>query len=152
MSGIYAFSDGTESLDSTAVLVQENIVWDEDSVSEDPVVIRYTTASEDMLTDTMSESFVTADENDSPTQYFSVLETSSETILGDMNITIDGTKDVGEEETVEYSEADTMETGEIASVAGNDIMLYNVPGDGLYGIQLAEDEDGNLQKYQFKLR
>lgn len=150
MSGMYAFSDGTESLDSSAVLVEENsIAWDEDSAAaEDQVVIGYTSG----LTDTISEGFVTADEDASTTQYFSVLETSTETILGDMNISLGGGKDV--EETVEYGDGDGdgLEAGEMASIAGNDIMLYEMPGDGLYGIQLAEDEEGNLQKYQFKLR
>lgn len=153
MSGIYTFTEGAESLDSTTVLVaEENIVWNENTTAEDQVVIGYTNDSDSILGDTINETFVTADEDGSTTQYFSVLETSSDTILGDMNITINSGKESVLEDVVEYTEGDDIEPGEIASVAGNDIMLYNVPGDGLYGIQLAEDEDGNLQKYRFKLR
>lgn len=149
MSGIYAFADATESLDSTAVLVEENIVWDQ-TASDDQVVIGYTSASDGILTDTINESFVTADE-DSTTQYFSVLETSSETILGDISMTVNSTKNL-EDENTEYTETEGVEPGEIVSMNDNDITLYSVPGDGLYGIQIAEDEHGNLQKYQFKLR
>lgn len=146
MSGIYAFADATESLDSTAVLVEENIVWDQ-TAADDQVVIGYTSASDGILTDTINDSFVTADE-DSTTQYFSVLETSSETILGDMSMTVNNTKNLEDENT----ETESFEPGEIVSMNDNDITLYSVPGDGLYGIQIAEDEHGNLQKYQFKLR
>lgn len=149
MSGIYAFSDNPESLDS-AVLVEENIVWDHDASAEDQVVIGYASASDGILADTISESFVTADD-DSTTQYFSILETSSETILGDMSMAMDGTKEA-EELAAEDDELQEVEPGEVTNVNGNDVMLYNVPGDGLYGIQIAEDEHGNLQKYQFKLR
>lgn len=149
MSGIYTFSDTAESLDSSAVLVEENIVWDRDDAG-DQVVIGYTNASDSILTDTISESFVTADE-DNTTQYFSVLETSTETILGDLNITLENPKEL-EEDTVELSETAPYETGEVVSVNGNDITLFSVPGEGLYGIQIAEDEEGNLQKYQFKVR
>lgn len=147
MSGIYSFSDGGESLDSNAVLVEENIVWDQDIRSGDQVVIGYTSASDEILTDTISESFVSADDDGSTTQYFSVLETSSDTILGDMNVTINEEGVV--EETVECED---LEEAEEVNNFANDIMLYNVPGEGLYGIQSAEDEEGNLQKYRFKLR
>lgn len=152
MSGIYTFPDNSESLDSTAVLVEENVVWDHNSEEDDDqVVVGYTSTSDSILTDTINESFVTAHEDDSTTQYFSVLETSSETILGEMNMTMDTSKECVEE-TVEFTDGDDVESEGVTNVAGNDIMLYNVPGDGLYGIQLAEDEHGNLQKYQFKLR
>lgn len=142
MSGMYA--DFTDD-DSSGVLVEENngIAWDEETAAtEDQVVIGY---------DTINESFVSAVEDGSTTQYFSVMETSTETMLGDMSaITLDGDAK-GTEFTTDGG--DTGLEGEMmANIAGNDIMLYDVPGDGLYGIQLAEDEAGNLQKYQFKLR
>lgn len=134
----YLFTVNSDSLDSS-VLVEENVVWDnsgEEDLEDDIVVDGI------LDEDAMAESFATAtadDDADGSTRYFSVLETSSETILGDMELTTDATE---QERRVE-------ETG---NGDGNEVMLYSVPGDGLYGIQFAEDEQGNLQKYQFRLR
>lgn len=98
--------------------------------------------------DTINESFVSA--IDDTTQYFSMMETSTERMLGDISaITLD--EDNNAKKT-EFTDASCLEGEMMASIAGNNIMLYDAPEDGLYGLQLAEDEAGNLQKYQFKLK
>lgn len=149
MSGTFTFSDN-QGLDTT-VLVEEAIVWNQDNCNDVQNTVDYVDNDETILTDAISESYVTADEDEENTQYFSVLESSSQTILDDMSITIENAKDV--DDSTEFHENNDEENiAETTNLNGNDVMLYSVPGDGLYGIQIAEDEDGNLQKFQFKLR
>lgn len=142
MSTSYAFTENQELLDST-VLVEESIVWDQRS-SEDQV---YSDSSHSVLTTTVDESYVTADEDQNETQYFSILDPS---ILGDENVSVQNSKIIEGDEATHLGGEELMQ--DTTHMNGHEVLLYNVPGDGLYGIQVAEDEDGNLQKYQFKIR
>lgn len=143
MADSFTFPVTQEVLLDSSVLVEENIVWDQDCTQSE---VTYDEDSQTVLTsDTINESYATAaDEDENGTQYFSILDTSTDTMLGDMSTTRLG--DETEENNFTNEEVST------ANVNGQDVVLYNVDGDGLYGIQIAEDEDGNLQKYQFKIR
>lgn len=87
---------------------------------------------------------MTAAENDN-TQYFSVLETTSESELN---------------ATLEPENHMLMDEGEETAVDGvggdggsGQVTLFKVGNtEELYGIQVAHDGEGNMQKYQFKVR
>lgn len=87
------------------------------------------------LTDNINETYMTA--TDDNTQYFSVLETT------DLNDTL--------ENNVLFENAYEEDTSE--NVEKNQVVLYKIDdSEDLYGIQVAHDAEGNLQKYQFKVR
>lgn len=142
MSTSYTFTENQELLDST-VLVEESIVWDQRS-GEDQA---YADNSHSVLTNTIDESYVTADEDQNETQYFSILDPS---ILGEESVVENSKITDSDETTIQLNEQELML--DTTSMNGHEVLLYNVPGDGLYGIQVAEDEEGTLQKYQFKIR
>lgn len=144
MSASYTFTENPELLDS-AVLVEESIVWDQ-SNGEDQT---YIDNSHTILTDTIDESYVTADGDDNTTQYFSILDPS---ILSEMNISAENPKIADADDMTAFQLNEEQLMLDTTNVNGQDVLLYNVPNDGLYGIQVAEDADGNLQKYQFKIR
>lgn len=146
MSASYTFTDNQELLDST-VLVEESIVWDQEEECGDSQQA-YADDSHTVLTTTINDSYVTADEGPNETQYFSILDPS---MLGEENITIENAKVTeSDETTTQINEQELML--DATSVNGHEVLLYQVPGDGLYGIQVAEDEEGNLRKYQFKIQ
>ncbi|XP_017770855.1 PREDICTED: uncharacterized protein LOC108558451 isoform X2 [Nicrophorus vespilloides] len=95
---------------------------------------------------TLSETFMSA-QSDNETQYFSVFE-NNETILGDMtqdNLEVPHVDEIAEEFEL------NQEAGEDTS--SQEVVLFRVDGsDALYGFQLAQDEEGNLQKYQFQVQ
>lgn len=147
MSGTGMYADFTD---------EENngIAWDEENAAAAAAATATTTQDQVVIGyDTTNESFFSAiDDTNNTTQYFSVMETSTKTMLGDMSAAITLDADNNAKGSTDFIDAGCLEGDMMANTSGNDIMLYDVPGDGLYGIQLAEDEAGNLQKYQFKLR
>ncbi|CAH1963430.1 unnamed protein product [Acanthoscelides obtectus] len=94
------------------------------------------------------ESYMTAIDAGDDTQYLSVIGAD------------DGTFEVAEsaglnEEHIEESTLENNTNNETDQVQneGNQVIIFNVEGsDELFGLQLAEDEEGNLQKYQFQYR
>lgn len=144
MSGSFTFAESHDGLESS-ILIEENVIWD----GSDQATLTCIEDSEG--SDTITEHYITAQEDENGTQYFSVLETSTDTILDDMSITVDSNVlDIEEVEALQMNADD--QAVDTANVNGQEVLIYDVPGDGLYGIQIAADEDGNLQKYQFKLR
>lgn len=100
------------------------------------------------LSDTMNESYVTAEE-DSPSRYFSVIDSSNEMSLDNLNITLSNPKLEVEDDFIpeEVPEQVQEEPSE------QQVVVFTVEGsDELFGIQVAHDEEGNLQKYQFQFR
>lgn len=88
---------------------------------------------------TLNESYLSADNSPSnnTTQYFSMLE---DTVVHDdsADTTVDETS---------ATEGDTL------LQEPDKVMLYRIQGsDDMYAVQVAEDENGKLQKYQFKVR
>ncbi|KRT80508.1 zinc finger protein [Oryctes borbonicus] len=138
-----------EGLEPT-ILVEENVIWDDQDNSniEEQASITYANSANTTLTETGNESYVTA-AGDNTTQYFSVLETSNETILNDISdVTINSSVIQGND-----VEGTHLEENSSIDVNNGQVVLFKVDGsDELYGFQLIHDDEGNLQKYQFKVR
>nr|XP_023012759.1 uncharacterized protein LOC111502827 [Leptinotarsa decemlineata] len=101
--------------------------------------------------DSINDTFTTAIEDDEDeTQYLSILETTRDVTLEDLhNLNMTNSKIKIPE--LEYSSgsgsSDLTDSGE------QQVVIFKVEGsDDLYGIQLAQDEEGNIQKYQFQFR
>ncbi|KAG5891583.1 hypothetical protein JTB14_022248 [Gonioctena quinquepunctata] len=97
--------------------------------------------------DSINDSYATAIEDDeNETQYLSVLETSNDETLEDLpNTTVGNT---------EHSET-SSESGNINFIESGEqqVVVFKLEGsDDLYGVQIAQDEEGNYQKYQFQFR
>lgn len=143
MSGQYLFS-ATKSLD------QDAITWTNQTSTPTSIHVNVTSSS---LTDSLNESYATAIE-DNDTAYLSVLETTNETTLEALhNLTLENSKII----THEHLEPSTESVVETISVnlddAGENVVLFKVDGtDELYGVQLVQDDEGNIQKYQFQFR
>ncbi|XP_018570871.1 uncharacterized protein LOC108910663 [Anoplophora glabripennis] len=110
--------------------------------------------SDSTLTDSINESYATAVE-DNETQYLSVLETTNDITLEDLhNLTLENSK-IAPQENLQFENMSPMESLETNESEMNDqqVIVFSVEGsDDLYGIQFAQDEEGNMQKYQFKFR
>ncbi|EEZ97368.1 protein suppressor of hairy wing [Tribolium castaneum] len=103
------------------------------------------------LTDTINESYATA-VGDSPSRYLSVLDTSGEMSLENLNINLTNPKLEVEEPVENFISEEIFEQPQEES---NDqqVVVFSIEGsDELFGIQVAQDEEGNLQKYQFQFR
>jgi hypothetical protein len=123
------------------ISVDESVVWNHDNID----------AVNSTLTDTINEGYVTAEE-DSPTQYLSVLDSTSEISLENLNITLANPK-LEVEETADNFITDQILDQVPDEINDQQVVVYTVEGsDELYGIQVAQDEDGNYQKYQFQFR
>lgn len=135
MSESYLFATNNKTLD------QDTIVW-ANQISP-PNTLNFSGAS---LTESFNETYVTAIEgNDS--EYLSVLETTNESTLEDLNLTLSNSKEDNVELNIEHSSE--LNVGE----NGEQVVVFTVDGsDELYGIQTILDEHGNTQKYQFKFR
>ncbi|CAH1173605.1 unnamed protein product [Phaedon cochleariae] len=104
------------------------------------------------MTDSINDSYATAiDENE--TQYLSVLESSNDVTLEDLhNLTI-GNPKLMEQENLQTEPVDVPEDSDGIDAGDHQVVIFNMEGsDDLYGIQFAQDEDGNMQKYQFQVR
>ncbi|XP_044261958.1 uncharacterized protein LOC123009601 [Tribolium madens] len=103
------------------------------------------------LTDTINESYATAVE-DSPSRYLSVLDSSGEMSLENLNITLSNPKLEVEEPVENFIPEEVLEQPQEESNE-QQVVIFTIEGsDELFGIQVAQDEDGNLQKYQFQFR
>ncbi|KAF5298960.1 hypothetical protein FQR65_LT09509 [Abscondita terminalis] len=122
----------------SAVLVEDGVVWDQGEVE---MSLNY--ASNDItLIENNNESYLTAtDGND--TQYFSVLETTNEATLGDLNdITL--YTNGGDVEISDQQDVNSLDEQQSIYAVGT--------SDDLYAFQVAYDEDGNMQRYRYVLR
>ncbi|GJQ72628.1 putative zinc finger protein [Trypoxylus dichotomus] len=137
-----------EGLEST-ILVEQGVIWDDQDSSntQERTTIGYANSANTTLTETGNESYVTATGDN--TQYFSVLESSNQTILNDIS---DATINTSLIQGDDIEETHPEENNGI-DVNNGQVVLFKVDGsDELYGFQLIHDDDGNLQKYQFKVR
>lgn len=90
---------------------------------------------------------MTANEEENETQYFSVLESSSGDLLNDTLSNKANSNDSNHLLMNDETEDNTVD------IAGQQVVLFKVgESEELYGIQLAQDDEGNIQKYQFKIR
>lgn len=132
-----------------------SIIWSEQS--HDQSSLQYVDANDTIIDDsTINESYVSAtDANE--TQYFSILEHSDDITLEDLqNLTIgnvDGQENIVMTEDLAPAVHDEINQESQGNDEGTEVIVFTVDGsDDLYGIQLAQDEEGNIQKYQFKFR
>nr|CAI5845282.1 unnamed protein product [Callosobruchus analis] len=95
------------------------------------------------------ESYMTAMEAGDDTQYLSVISGDDDTFEEAQSIALN-------EQHIEDNTDNTLEnTNETdqGQNEGEQVIVYSVEGsDELFGIQIAQDEEGNLQKYQFQYR
>lgn len=126
MADQYAFHASTSD---------DEIVWDDqETTAEIHTTVDYTAADA-----SIGESFVSTTE-DNATQYLSVLEPDEQDLC-------DVTVAAGDHAAGTASYPDGMVN------VDDQLVVFAVEGtDDLYGVQLGRDEDGNLQKYEFKLR
>ncbi|CAG9829496.1 unnamed protein product [Diabrotica balteata] len=128
-------------------IVVEDSTWTNQVVTQSPLSF---TNNEDSL----NETYATAvDENE--TQYLSVLEstTGDDTLedihditLGSQKLLIQDTMGLNVE-TISQDNFNATESEE------QQVVIFNVEGSNeLYGIQVAQDNDGNVHRYQFQLR
>lgn len=141
MSEQYLFS-------TTKTLDQDAITWTNQASTPTSLHVNVTNSS---LTDSLNESYVTAIE-DNDTAYLSVLETTNETTLEALhNLTLENSKIITQE-NLEPSTENVIETVNVnLEDAGENVVLFKVDDD-LYGVQLVQDDEGNIQKYQFQFR
>ncbi|KAJ8961493.1 hypothetical protein NQ318_014741 [Aromia moschata] len=147
MSNLHSFTS-----DKTLITHDGTVVWSE------PVTGRhsldFSTVSDSTLTDSMNETYATAVE-DNETQYLSILETTNDITLEDLhNLTLENPK-IQMQEILEYNSENVVENvdANTIDVGNQQVVVFSVDGsDELFGIQFAQDEEGNLQKYQFKFR
>lgn len=138
-----------EALEPT-ILVEENVIWDnhESGSIQEQEAIQYADSADSTLTEAGNESYVTAS-GDNTTQYFSVLDSSNQTILNDISdVTINDSGIHGDD-----VEEAPLEGNNCIDINNGQVVLFKVDGsEELYGFQLVSDEQGNLQKYQYKVR
>lgn len=128
------------------------MVWN-DQVAAQPS-LDFSHVSDSTLVDSINESFVSA-VDDNETQYLSVLETTGDITLEDLqNLTLDNSK-IATQENLQFENMNPIESLNVDETETNDqqVIVFSVEGsDDLYGIQFAQDEEGNMQRYQFKFR
>lgn len=139
MATEYTFVDDNTTLDST-ILVEENTVWEQDETV-------YSDAVDVTLEANATRNFDAPHDSDNDTHYFSILDNSG---LNDLNqTTLNNTElEIGEQQNpIGNDSGGTVEMG------GQPVILFKLDGsDDLYGLQVAQDEDGNYQKFQYKVR
>lgn len=150
MSTPYTYSeDNATSLDS-ATLTQENIPWEQDC-NEDS---QYSSA----VDATLNETYVTAHDSENESHYFSVLDGTGGVILNEFNqLSFNNSKLETDENELNkqgnLEDATNAEPTPTVDIGGQQVVLFKIDGsEELYGLQVVQDEDGNLQKYQFKVR
>ncbi|VEN63791.1 unnamed protein product [Callosobruchus maculatus] len=95
------------------------------------------------------ESYMTAIDAGDDTQYLSVISADDDTFEEAQSIALN---EQHIEDNSEHTLENTNQTDQ-AQNEGDQVIIYSVEGsDELYGIQIAQDEEGNLQKYQFQYR
>lgn len=116
--------------------------------------IDFSHVSDSTLTDSINESYATA-VDDNETQYLSVLETTGDITLEDLqNLTLENSK-ITTQNNLQFENMNLIEGLDINKTETSDqqVIVFSVDGsDDLYGIQFAQDEEGNMQRYQFKFR
>ena len=152
MSGRYGYTGGNyeEVVPlGNAILVQEQI-WNEND-SNASETMQFTNTATSPLSDTINnESYMTAQGD--ATQYFSILETGNETMLNE--ITGNPLEASSMHECNDnVVQAVTNAIDECVEMAEEQVVLYKVDdSDDMYGMQIGRDNDGNLQRYQFRVR
>lgn len=131
------------TVDST-VLVEDGVVWEQGEIQ---MGLNYE-QTENVLVDNNRESFLSTNDDGNGTQYFSLLETTNENVLSDLNdITLytDGSShmQMPEQQTVSVICALDEQNQSVVAVTES---------DDLYAFQVAYDEDGNVHKYRYMLR
>ncbi|KAB0789990.1 hypothetical protein PPYR_15736 [Photinus pyralis] len=129
-------------VDST-VLVEDGVVWDQGEIQ---MGLNYE-QTENVLVDNNRESYLSTNDDGNGTQYFSLLETTNENVLSDLNdITLytDGSSPMQmPEQSVNVICALDEQNQSVVAVTES---------DDLYAFQVAYDDDGNVHKYRYMLR
>lgn len=131
--------------DGTTVLIEQNQVWEQENCNEQDQT-HYSDAMDVTLTEGTNKPYIEDDgnndsNNENETHYFSILDNTNDMDLNE--ITQPGMVNVAQG----ANESNTVD------MSGQEIVLFRIDGsDDLYGLQVAQDEEGNLQKFQFKVR
>ncbi|CAH0553228.1 unnamed protein product [Brassicogethes aeneus] len=128
MSECYPFkSDRT-------LIPQEHIIWNDGETSTRPSMPQFS-----ITTNALGENecFVTSE----GTEYLTELENTNDIAFGDLhNIALEQPENV-QFESIDEANQDLQ----------NQVIVFKVDGsDELYGMQMVQDEHGNIEKYQFK--
>nr|CAH7768507.1 unnamed protein product [Callosobruchus chinensis] len=95
------------------------------------------------------ESYMTAIGAGDDTQYLSVISADDDTFEEAQSIVLN---ELPIEDHSDNTLENTNDTDQVQN-EGDQVIIYSVEGsDELFGIQIAQDEEGNLQKYQFQYR
>ncbi|XP_028152304.2 uncharacterized protein LOC114345708 [Diabrotica virgifera virgifera] len=128
-------------------IVVEDSTWTNQVVTQSPLSFSNTE-------DSLNESYATAaDENE--TQYLSVLEsTTGDHTLEDIHDITLGSQKLLIQDTIGLNvETISQDNFNVAESEEQQVVIFNVEGSNeLYGIQVAQDNDGNVHRYQFQLR
>lgn len=124
--------------DRYSIISQENISW------TSPVG-QMMDASCRSIND---DSYVTAEEdNCEESQYLSVLENTTRVSLDLHDVTLSHSK-IDDQNEILSSDCIVQEESQEQQV-----VIFTVEGsDDLYGLQVTQDEEGNIRRYQFQLR
>ncbi|XP_076251028.1 uncharacterized protein LOC143190550 isoform X2 [Rhynchophorus ferrugineus] len=142
------------TVDNSIIIQDGNMIWND--TSQDQSSLHFMDANDTIITDgTINESYATAiDSNE--TQYLSILDTSEDVTLENMNLSNLSLEETGQQENINLLNNRSVESTNPPSnqdVDTSQLIVFTVDGsDDLYGIQMSLDPEGNIQKYQFKLR
>ncbi|KAL1505916.1 hypothetical protein ABEB36_005365 [Hypothenemus hampei] len=132
--------------DQAIIIKDEDLVWNENS--HDQSSLQYFEANTTIINEsTINESYASAvDSNE--TQYLSILDNTevNEISLDELNnLTIENNDSLNLKQKADNVEELNNKNGEI--------VVFTMDGSNdLYGIQLSVDDEGRVQKYQFKFR
>ncbi|XP_030746929.1 zinc finger and BTB domain-containing protein 11-like [Sitophilus oryzae] len=146
MSDCYSYSS-----DHSIIIQEGNMIWNH--AVHDQSSLQYFDANDTVITDaTINESYATAiDSNE--TQYLSILDSSGEATLENINLSNITLGDMPVEENIVFSGTDPPEQIPNEENDNSQVVVFAVEGsDDLYGLQLSQDQEGNIQKYQFQFR
>ncbi|CAG9859556.1 unnamed protein product [Phyllotreta striolata] len=132
-------------------VVEDGVVWENQLDSQATSPLNFVNG-EVSLVESINESYISAVE-ENETQYLSALEVTNENSLEDMpDLTLTESK-LNVEESVGFENPTVENENNFALTDSGEVVIFNVEGsDELYGIQFAEDGDGNIHKYQFQFR
>lgn len=145
MATEYRFVDVSNTLDSS-----ETAVWEQEHSND-----HYSDAVDVTLTEETSQNYDSVNDSDNEaTQYFSILDNTGEISLHDITTTAlnSGELEISEQQNL-VADADMSDATNTIDMGGQQVILFRIDGsDDLYGLQVTQDDEGNLQKFQFKVR
>lgn len=154
----------TWGMEDVVIVENENLTWQEEG-SE--ITVNYDDACENPdETLTENDIYLSANADDSveadKTEYYSILETTypGENEYEDNNISANIVVNVDEQESMilpdslhEIAEEDTEIEKDNEENLENQVILYSTDDPNeMYAVQIADDGNGNFQKYKYKVR